>query len=1440
MLTRMRGLSLLILASSALPAPALAQSFRSSEQAQVLLPIARDPAVSASTAITFSSRDDSSAELTLPFPIYFLGEPHTQVSVGTNGYLLFGGARATSSYNRSLGSATTPERALAVWWDDLIMPSASGHADWAVVGTAPQREVIIEVRDLERYSYSANPEIAWQVRLHEGAEGQVDLFYSGTPSETYNASVGYIGSGGTPQSALRSCAGSASCTASDFSSLAGRRIRIEQVPGPDLRPVVGAAPAGGLRGAVVPLPVTLGNVGTEAPSATVEADVYLSSDDTLDAQDYRLARVSFPAVAARASVTRTATLSLGASVPTGSWRVLVSADPRGLVTEPDESNNVVALTGSFEIGHDLVVGVPVASMTAAGAGSAVSIDVVVSEQGLPYTGDLDVVVFAGGQPSPSGTGPVMYRGTPSFANGSAQLSLPAVVPSGAAPRVWPIVQIDPDGRIEDRDRSNDRAVAASALDTLPNFRIGDVSPAAGAAPGSALSVQVRVDNPSAPTFERVRLVAYVSADPVFDGADMQLGEVSFDSDGSSQQTVTVSGLVPSLPVGRYYVIGEVDADGVVAEVSEADNAGVSSTTFATAPNVALTRISRPYSVSPGFSISATFYGENDGIPQTGTIPVGWWLSEDQVLDAADVALGTFSVSASAGSFSASPSATVPTSLPSRQWYVLAMADPDQNLAEADETDNFLAASSPSEGRLDLRPSSIRVSPSSAGATETVSLGGYIYSSGRSYGGPVGYRVSLSSSGNADSSNLVVHSATVTMDGNRYDFAESFALPSAVRPGTWYVVVEVDPSDVLLETDETNNADASSGTLAVPGPDLVPGAASAPSQVLAGEAFDFIFDVTNAGGRAAPSSSYRVELLAPGAASLELASGDAGSIGAGSRVPVSVRLTVPTSVSGSVELSLTLDGSDVVDELEEGNNASITPVEVRSRRADLRPVLVRAATVTAAGEPWTVEWAAENLGVEPVSGEVAIYLGIGASETDMRFRVATSTLTLGSGEAALVSTSVIVPEAIPGGTYRLGLVADPSGAIAELDETNNFVAGPWVELSPASLRVVTATLAPAYLGRAYEQTLDVVGGRAAPTWSLNSGSTLPAGLSLSADGRLFGTPTAVGQQSFELVVVSGAEEARRTLTLSVLEAGAPLAVGVDRLGPAWVDTDYVGQVVVVGGVPPLAISVVGLPSGFEADASGRVSGRSGLPFRGTLTVSVTDALGQSVSRSVGFAVLDPEQRISILPTPLPEARLGADYCAAEPISLLVIGGTTPLTWSATDLPPGMTLSSAGGLCGSPTALGTYSFSAQVVDAVGDSDDARFVLEVVSASTLVLVTAGLPPVTVSEPFSFLLEADGGTAPYKYSVASGALPDGASLVESGTLSGQIAAEGVWSFGLEVVDAAGSSRTFALSLEARASSDDGGGCRCVGEPRGRGGMLLGLFGLLGLIRRVGRWRRR
>ncbi len=88
---------------------------------------------------------------------------------------------------------------------------------------------------------------------------------------------------------------------------------------------------------------------------------------------------------------------------------------------------------------------------------------------------------------------------------------------------------------------------------------------------------------------------------------------------------------------------------------------------------------------------------------------------------------------------------------------------------------------------------------------------------------------------------------------------------------------------------------------------------------------------------------------------------------------------------------------------------------------------------------------------------------------------------------------------------------------------------------APLAITTPAALPAGVaGVTYAVTLTATGGVPPYAWSVNSGSTLPAGMTLTSAGILSGTPTTAGSYSFGITVTdSKLSLARATVKVPAL-------------------------------------------------------------------------------------------------------------------------------------------------------------------------------------------------------------------------------------------------------------------------------------------------------------------
>lgn len=362
---------------------------------------------------------------------------------------------------------------------------------------------------------------------------------------------------------------------------------------------------------------------------------------------------------------------------------------------------------------------------------------------------------------------------------------------------------------------------------------------------------------------------------------------------------------------------------------------------------------------------------------------------------------------------------------------------------------------------------------------------------------------------------------------------------------------------------------------------------------------------------------------------------------------------------------------------------------------------------------------------------------------------------------------------------------------------------------AALRITTTSLPGGTVGVPYSARLEGAGGTEPYTWSVVSGA-LPAGLELAGSGTISGTPQAPGSRTFTVELRdAGGRTANAVFTLAISTA---LSIASPSPLPAAVaGSDYSYSFSALAGVPPYSWSVSGgsLPSGLSLDnSSGVLSGRPSAAGAFSFTVGVTDQAGSSVTKdfsltvSGGLAVQTAAE--------LPSARVSVPYSFA----LSAVGGTAPYQWSVTDgaLPPGLALNTGGAISGTPSTAGTFRFTAQVRDAAGATSSRELTLSV-TQSAQITSAATLPSATAGVAYSYVLQAAGGAAPYRWSMLGGSLPSGISLDgASGTLSGTPSTTGDFGFTIRMTDANNSSDSQAFTL--RVAVEGTPGIRFSGVP--------------------------
>jgi hypothetical protein len=220
---------------------------------------------------------------------------------------------------------------------------------------------------------------------------------------------------------------------------------------------------------------------------------------------------------------------------------------------------------------------------------------------------------------------------------------------------------------------------------------------------------------------------------------------------------------------------------------------------------------------------------------------------------------------------------------------------------------------------------------------------------------------------------------------------------------------------------------------------------------------------------------------------------------------------------------------------------------------------------------------------------------------------------------------------------------------------------WVDVSGAT----SATLS-------FTATISQNGFRYRAVFTNDLGITISAAAALTVN-----TPPTITSEPVDTTVNDG-----HTVTFTAAASGSPAPTvqwQESRDGTTWND---------IAGATSTTLS-------FAATVS-----QNGHRYRAVFTNSCGTATTNAAGLSVVF--------VTILPSTLPDAVKGVAYTQA----LQAVGGTAPYAFAVTagSLPPGLRMSRDGLLSGTPTAVGTTSFTITATDAAGRSANRRYALSV----------------------------------------------------------------------------------------------------------------------------------
>ncbi len=239
----------------------------------------------------------------------------------------------------------------------------------------------------------------------------------------------------------------------------------------------------------------------------------------------------------------------------------------------------------------------------------------------------------------------------------------------------------------------------------------------------------------------------------------------------------------------------------------------------------------------------------------------------------------------------------------------------------------------------------------------------------------------------------------------------------------------------------------------------------------------------------------------------------------------------------------------------------------------------------------------------------------------------------------------------------------------------------------------------------------------------------------------------------------------------------------------------------GGVGNLAWSLAtgSLPPGMTLSTSGVLTGTPTSAGTFTFAVSVRDGANPPKTENTSLLTLVVSGVVlQFTSNTVPSGGAGRFYSQALPI----IGGTLPYTVTQTGgtLPPGLSVSSAGMLEGTPASAGSFTFTVKAVDSSAAPQTATQTFTV-TVDTLFITTTVLPDGVANVPYNAPISTAGGTLPVFFSVTTAAFPPGLAIQQpapgshSGALAGTPTLAGTFTFSESVTDSSNPAQTATQS---------------------------------------------
>ncbi|MDQ2769535.1 MAG: T9SS type A sorting domain-containing protein [Bacteroidota bacterium] len=592
--------------------------------------------------------------------------------------------------------------------------------------------------------------------------------------------------------------------------------------------------------------------------------------------------------------------------------------------------------------------------------------------------------------------------------------------------------------------------------------------------GGTLNTSCSVYNLSGATASSSNVGYYLSTNAVLDASDVLLGNSTGYAIGVGQyssQYATVTVPVGTVS-GAYYLLYAADYQNQVAESNENNNvSAVSFNVIASTVDLVTAQASvSPTNPAPGTPLYMSCYINNLGNAAAASSSVGFYLSTDATLDAADQLLTSQYGAQLYPNYPSQRSGTaaIPSNLAPGTYYILFVADYQNQVPESNETNNVTAVSfTVTPPGVDLVIQQAQLYPTSTVAGNSIQTSCLIVNQGNVTASSSTVGFYLSTNTVFDASDVLLNTAVgYTLNGGQSSSRYAYPIiPANTAAGSYFVLYVADPANAVAETNETNNVASLALTVQAPTYDLyISSTYLSPNSVAPGgstQASCYLYNQGNA--LASPATiGFYLSTNAVLDASDVLIGNSTGTVSGQSSSSRYATLTVPTgTAAGSYYVLFVADYLNQLAETNENNNISTATLQVVAPGIDLTITQAYlSVTSTAPGNSVSTSSYIQNLGnTTSPSSTIGYYLSTNTVFDASDVLLYTS---VGSSLAAYQYYSrydnVTIPTGTAPGSYYVLFVADPANAVAETNENNNVASAALQIVAPG----IDLTITQAYL------------------------------------------------------------------------------------------------------------------------------------------------------------------------------------------------------------------------------------------------------------------------------------------------------------------------------------------------------------------------------------------